>query len=118
MASKRCPLCRKLSEGHAVRCGCGYQFGQQIDETLRLLRDQRSKGYSMASGGALIVVVGIVLVVAIAYTAQERHYIFVGVTGWIGGFTIMARGAGMVSRARASTRELEKMRELPTARVV
>jgi Flp pilus assembly protein TadB len=118
MASKRCPLCRKLSEGHAQRCGCGYTFGQNLEDTLALLDRQLHKGMGMAGGGALIVLFGIALFAIMIATPTKGGFLYLGIGGWIGGFTLLARGVGMSVRARTSKRELEARSKLPEARVI
>lgn len=118
MASKRCPLCRKVSEGHAVRCGCSYTFGQDIEETFRLLDDQFRKGVGMVIAGTVLVLVGIGLVAIMLAAPRGSPIVYLSIAGWIAGFGMLTRGLGMTMRSRTSKRELEKQRELPSARVV
>lgn len=118
MASKRCPLCRKLSESHAVRCGCGYQYGQDIEETFRLLEQQSRKGIGTAIAGMFLVLVGTGLVAIMLAAQQGGRIVYFSVVGWLSGFGMLARGLGMTTRSRTSKRELEKQRELPAMRVV
>jgi len=118
MASKRCPLCRKVSESHAVRCGCGYQFGQDIEETFRLLDTQFRKGIGMAMTGSVFVLVGVALIALMVAAPRGVPVLYLSIGGWIAGFVMLARGLGLTTRARSSKRELEKQRQLPAMRVV
>ena len=101
-----------------MQCGCGYKFGAELEDTLELLDRQLRKGIGMAAGGGLLLIVGIALIVAMILWPHQGSIVYLSIGGWIGGFGLLSRGISMTVRSRTSKRELEKRRELPTARVV
>jgi hypothetical protein len=108
-----------LSESNAVRCGCGYTYGQDLEDTLVLLDQQLHRGIGFAGGGALIVVFGIAAIaIMLVQPITSVRFLIFGVAGWLGGFTLTAKGIGMIVRARTSRRELVERSRIPVARVI
>lgn len=114
MAAKRCPMCHRASTRSAWRCSCGYEFGQDIDKVLVLLRDQRRTArIGLAVLGSLTA--------AMAVGASVALYYFDAVFGpaiVFGALCVLtARVAHKLLITRASLRQLEK-RELPRAQLL
>jgi hypothetical protein len=101
-----------------MRCGCGYTFGQDLEDTLVLLDRQLRKGIGMAVTGGLLLIVGVALIIAMILAPHQNSFVYLSFGGWLGGFGLLARGTGTIVRTRTSQRDLEKRRKLPTARVV
>lgn len=100
---KRCPMCHLVSHPSAPRCDCGYEFGKSADQTLALLRDQRT-----STGIALGLLITIDL--AIAGVVVVLVLLGMGVFLPVLGFGVCLGMTGKVARKLAITRT--SMRQL------
>jgi hypothetical protein len=106
-------MCHRASESTAWQCGCGYEFGQDIDTVQRLLRDQLRNAWIQL--GALITIdLGILAITII--TALTGAGLIPGL-----GFAFLLAATGRTIRKIAISRESLRQlapRELPTARLL
>jgi hypothetical protein len=110
MPPRRCPLCRRVSEGHTRRCDCGYTFGQSLGDARALVKQQLGAGIATAAGGALLVTLAVGLV---ALSIAGSH--LVALTAFAGGLAGLVKGSTLITRSRHSLRELPDM---PIARAL
>jgi hypothetical protein len=103
-----------VNEGQALRCGCGYTFGQDLELTIAQLDDQIRKGKNYALGAALCLGLGALLLVL---SIMSGGPVFIAFLPWIFGFIYLPHALRLL-RARDSKASLEKLRELPAARVI
>jgi hypothetical protein len=111
MPVKRCPMCHLVSHPSAWRCDCGYEFGKRVDQTLALLRDQRTTtGIAL---GLLITldlaIAGVVIVLAVLGMG-----VFFPVLGFGACLGMTAKVARKLAITRSSMRQLAP-RPLPKA---
>ena len=108
-------MCRKTSPVSAMRCGCGYEFGQEIADVLPLLSHQEAAGWVTLVGG--VVCIGVAVALIIASVTGGTRIVMPGMIV-IAGFIAIGRGSSKVLRSRRSTRELTARMKLPAARIV
>jgi len=113
MPAKRCPMCHRASEDRAWRCSCGYEFGQPVERTRELLRDQLTNAKIMV-GLFGVLELGIAGAMWLAAMYIPLIFPLAGVVATTGG---LARNIRKLRVSRESLRLLAP-KELPAARVV
>jgi hypothetical protein len=101
-------MCHSVNESTAWQCRCGYEFGQDVDKTLVLLRDQRINARIMLG---VLVVIDLAAVGALMFLPVPVPIVGI-VLGFAGLFGMTARVARRLSITRGSIRQLEQ-RVLP-----
>jgi hypothetical protein len=114
MAAKRCPMCHRVSDNRAWRCGCGYEFGQEVAKTRELLRDQLVTAKIVF---AIMVVVDLGIATAIVAAAIYYGLVLVPLFGFAAAVLFTARTGRKILIARESLRLLAPGK-LPKATVV
>lgn len=106
MATKRCPMCHRVSEASESQCSCGYEFGQSLDAVRELLRSQR-----------INTSIGLVILLALTGIAFYATYVGVGILAVIGLVVLMLatlRNARKLVLTQSSLRQFAA-RALPVA---
>lgn len=106
-------MCHRATEDRAWQCACGYEFGQNVERTRELLRDQLTTAKIML---AVFLVIDAAAVFGIAMAVMRGYAVFSGI-----GFTLLVLGTlrpiRKISISRESLRALAP-KDLPKARVV
>ena len=113
MPAKRCPMCHRASDDRAWRCACGYEFGQPVEKTRELLRDQLTTAKITL---AIVAVLDAGAVVGMIEALLHGVGVFCGF-----GFALLVIGTIRQVRKIAISRESLRLlapKDLPTARVV
>ncbi len=103
-------MCHLVGDASDWQCPCGYEFGQNIDQVLELLRDQRANARILLG---LLVIVDLAAVFGVVYLALHGIVIY-PVLGFAALLVWTGRVARKLSVTRESLRQLAK-RELPKA---
>jgi hypothetical protein len=113
MPAKRCPMCHRASESRAWHCACGYEFGQPVERTRELLRDQLTNARIMLGifGTLDLATMGAMVLAAMHGVFIAPGLLLVGLT-WIS-----ARSLRKLRVTRESLKLLAP-KDLPAARVV
>jgi hypothetical protein len=113
MPAKRCPMCHRASEDRAWHCACGYEFGQPVERTRELLRDQLTNAKIMLGifGGLDLAMMG-----GMVFAAMHGVFVSPGLAlvllTWLA-----ARNIRKIRISRESL-QLLAAKDLPAARVV
>ena len=105
-------MCRLVNPDRAIRCDCGYEFGQEIDSALEQLSHQQGVGWGTLFVGITIATLSLAV---IAVGAAQG---LVPTGGFLAAAGLVVGGSRKVVVSRRSIRELEAKKQLPAARVV
>ena len=112
MAAKVCPMCHRSSPGSAWQCGCGYEFGQSVENVRALLRGQQMTARILL---AMLLVLDLATAGGVVYAAMHGWVVYSTVI-----FSALIVGTTRTVRKLRITREsLRQLAErdavLPTA---
>jgi len=111
MPAKLCPMCHARNVANEWQCRCGYEFGQNIDTVLELLRDQRTNARIML---VVLIFLDLAAVGAVIYMAIFHRFVVYSVLGFAALFLATLRTARRLAITRKSLAQLSR-RELPKA---